>query len=76
MKKTRAITWILFLIYLILLTWIILLKTQFSFSALGHYRSLNLNPFHASVITNGSVSLDEILITACLSFLLGFIWGA
>ncbi len=61
MKKTRAITWILFLIYLILLTWIILLKTQFSFSALGHYRSLNLIPFHASVITNGSVSLDEIL---------------
>ena len=48
-------------IYLIILTWIILLKTQFSFSALGHYRSVNLIPFAGSVVINGKVDLDEIL---------------
>ena len=45
MKKEQKITFVLLVIYLIILTWIILLKTQFSFSALGHYRSVNLIPF-------------------------------
>ena len=61
MKRERRITLVLFVIYLILLTWIILFKTQFSLSALGHYRSVNLIPFGASVITNGTIDLDEIV---------------
>lgn len=61
MKREQKLTLVLSVIYLILLTWIILFKTQFSFSALGHYRSINLIPFGASVITNGTVDLDEIL---------------
>ena len=40
MKKTQRTTLILSVIYLILLTWIILLKTQFSFADLGAL------PFH------------------------------
>ena len=61
MKKEQKITFVLLVIYLIILTWIILLKTQFSFSALGHYRSVNLLPFAGSVVINGKVDLDEIL---------------
>ena len=61
MKKEQKITFVLLVIYLIILTWIILLKTQFSFSALGHYRSVNLIPFAGSVVINGKVDLDEIL---------------
>lgn len=61
MKKEQKITFVLLVIYLIILTWIILLKTQFSFSALGHYRSVNLIPFAGSVVINGKVDLDEVL---------------
>lgn len=61
MKKEQKNTFVLLVIYLIILTWIILLKTQFSFSALGHYRSVNLIPFAGSVVINGKVDLDEIL---------------
>lgn len=60
MKKTQRTTLILSVIYLILLTWIILLKTQFSFADLGHFRSINLIPFGASVVTNGAINPDEI----------------
>lgn len=61
MRKEQKITLVLLVIYLIILTWIILLKTQFSFSTLGHYRSVNLIPFAGSVVINGKVDLDEIL---------------
>lgn len=61
MKKEQKITFVLLIIYLIILTWIILLKTQFSFSALGHYRSVNLIPFAGSVVINGKTDMDEIV---------------
>ena len=61
MKKEQKITFVLLVIYLIILTWIILLKTQFSFSVLGHYRSVNLIPFAGSVVINGKMNLDEIM---------------
>lgn len=61
MKKEQKITLVLLIIYLTILTWIILLKTQFSFSALGHYRSVNLIPFAGSVVINGKMDMDEIV---------------
>ena len=61
MKKEQKITLVLLIIYLTILTWIILLKTQFSFSALGHYRSVNLIPFAGSVVINGKMDMDEIM---------------
>lgn len=61
MKKEKRITLVLLIIYLIILTWIILLKTQFSFSALGHFRSVNVIPFAESVVINGKMDLDEIM---------------
>ena len=61
MKKSKTLTGILAAIYLILLTWIILLKMRFSFSDLPHIRNINLIPFHASVIVNGTIDFDEII---------------
>lgn len=61
MKKNKTLTGILAAVYLILLTWIILFKLQFSFSDLPHIRSINLIPFHASVIVNGTIDFDEII---------------
>ena len=60
MKRGQTLTLILSLVYLVLLTWIILFKTQFSLAALGEYRSVNLIPFGASVITNGTIDLGEL----------------
>lgn len=60
MKREQKVTLGLLVLYLVLLTWIILFKTQFSLSALGPYRSVNLIPFGASVLTNGTINLGEI----------------
>lgn len=59
--KSRKITLGLFVFYLAALTWIILFKMQFSFSELPHIRNVNLIPFGASVIVNGTVDFDEII---------------
>ena len=61
MKRENKVTLTLLIVYLILLTWIILFKLQFSLSDLGFIRSLNLVPFGESVIVNGKVSFDEII---------------
>ena len=42
MKKERKITIALLVIYLLILSWIILFKLQFSFSTLDHIRQINL----------------------------------
>lgn len=61
MKNEKKITVALLAIYLLILSWIILLKLQFSFSDLDHIRQINLIPFGSSVITNGKVDFDEII---------------
>ncbi|MDO5547613.1 MAG: VanZ family protein [Eubacteriales bacterium] len=61
MKRGNKITAALFFLYLAVLTWIILLKMQFSFSDLDHFRRINWIPFAGSVVTNGTIDLDEII---------------
>ncbi|MBO3398582.1 VanZ family protein, partial [Clostridium perfringens] len=61
MKKERKITIALLVIYLLILSWIILFKLQFSFSTLDHIRQINLIPFSDSVIANGRIDFDEII---------------
>lgn len=61
MKSERKITIGLLVIYLLILAWIILLKLQFTFSALDHIREINLVPFGGSVIVNGRIDFDEII---------------
>ena len=48
MKSERKITIGLLVIYLLILAWIILLKLQFTFSALDHIREINLVPFDST----------------------------
>lgn len=61
MKREQKITLSLAVIYLILLSWIILFKMQFSLSSLDHRRSVNLIPFAGSVLVNGKIDFDEII---------------
>lgn len=61
MKKERKTTTVLLIIYLLILSWIILFKVQFKFSALAHIRRINLIPFGSSVIVNGRIDFDEII---------------
>lgn len=60
-KKQKIITFTVLGIYLFLLTWLILFKFSANLYELSHFRSINLIPFGASMITNGKINLDEIL---------------
>ncbi|WP_026887004.1 VanZ family protein [Clostridium beijerinckii] len=61
-KKTKqeTLTIGLLLVYLVVLTWIILFKMQFSLKELGYFRSINIIPFHESVIVNSRIEFSEI----------------
>ena len=59
--KYKKVTSILFIVYFLLLTWIIIFKTEFSISSLVTERSINLIPFKESVIVNGKISFSEII---------------
>lgn len=58
-KYQNTITKGLLFIYLILLSWIVLLKTEFSFRDLYSIREVNLIPFSEPVIVNGKVYYKE-----------------
>lgn len=58
--KQHILTTCLLIVYLIILTWIILLKMQFSMQELDHFRGVNLIPFHKSVISNNRIDFSEI----------------
>ena len=59
MKNEKKITVALLIVYLLILSWIILFKLQFSL--LDHIRQINLIPFGGSVIANGKIDFDEII---------------
>lgn len=59
--KKKKITLFLASLYLIILTWIILFKMQFSLEDLYTVRNINLVPFGESVIINGKIDFDEII---------------
>lgn len=58
---SKKITLSLLIVYLLVLTWIIVFKLQFSFSGLPVIRNINLIPFGESVIVNGKISFTEII---------------
>ena len=58
---SKKITLSLLIVYLLVLTWIIVFKLQFSFSGLPAIRNINLIPFGESVIVNGKISFTEII---------------
>lgn len=57
----KQITILLFCIYLLALTWIILLKMALPGDSLPHFRSVNLIPFGDSMIVNHHIAYDEII---------------
>lgn len=59
-RKGRYLLWGLLAVYLFLLVWIILFKLQTDFSVFSGTRSLNLVPYGASAVVNGSTDLSEI----------------
>lgn len=58
--KQQLLTTCLLVVYLLILTWIILFKMQFSIQELDHFRGVNLIPFHESVIANNRIEFSEI----------------
>lgn len=54
----------LFIVYIIILTWIILFKMQFDISSLEamNLRNINLVPFAGSLIVNNRVDISEIIL--------------
>ncbi|WP_250672968.1 VanZ family protein (plasmid) [Paraclostridium ghonii] len=60
-SKQKKFTTGLFIVYFLVLTWMVLFKMSFSFQDLGRLRSINLIPYHASVITNGGIDMKEII---------------
>ena len=58
---SKKITLSLLIVYLLVLTWIIVFKLQFSFSGLPDIRNINLILFGESVIVNGKISFTEII---------------
>lgn len=49
-KRSSTLTYILFIIYILLLIWIILFKLHFSFAEMDRVRLINLIPFQSSGI--------------------------
>ena len=58
--KQQSLTICLLVVYLLILTWIIVFKMEFSIQALDHFRGINLIPFHESVIVNNRIEFSEI----------------
>lgn len=61
MKSKNKLTIILLGLYVIIISWIIIFKMQFSFESLPYIRSINLIPFGESVIVNGKIYFGEII---------------
>ncbi|HBH0738341.1 TPA: glycopeptide resistance protein VanZ1 [Clostridioides difficile] len=63
-SRKHNITKGLFIVYIIILTWIILFKLQFDISSLEtmNLRSINLVPFAGSLIINNRVDISEIIL--------------
>lgn len=84
LMKSKKLTGVLFFLYFIVLSWIILFKMQFDISLLKdmNFRSVNLIPFAGSAIVNGRVEVSEIIlnVVAFVPFgiymsMLGESWG-
>ena len=60
MRDNKRTTKILFWLYLLLLTWIIVMKMEFSFDSIYRMRSLNLIPLEGTAVYNNQLDYQEI----------------
>ncbi|MFU2417916.1 VanZ family protein [Peptacetobacter sp. AB800] len=69
--RHKRVTSILFIVYFLLLTWIIVFKMELSMSNLVAERSINFIPFKESAIVNGRISFSEIINNAIVFIPIG-----
>lgn len=60
--KSKKITLILMIFYLIALIWVIIFKLEFSIKELPQIRNINLIPFNQPAIVNGKTDISEIVL--------------
>lgn len=65
-KRQKLLTKILFIIYLLLLIWIILMKTEFSFNQIYRMRSTNFIPFAGTAVYNNQLHYQEIYLNVLI----------
>lgn len=67
-RKQQNVTKALFIIYLIVLTWIILFKMQIHITEIfqARYRNVNLVPFQGSLATNKMTAFKEIIMNVII----------
>ena len=79
MGKTKdnqaKLTIALFAAYSVVLVWVVIFKTQFSFSDLPQYREINLIPFAGSAITNNQLNFKEVLWNMLVFVPFGLYWS-
>lgn len=68
---TPLLVKLLFVIYMIALVWILLFKFSLNLTDLSYSRNVNLMPFGGSLIVNGQIQLDEILLNVAVFIPLG-----
>lgn len=61
MSSSKKLTKLLFIVYLIALTWIIVFKDTIPFTEMGHMRNINLEPFQAPSRINGQIDYSEMI---------------
>lgn len=74
-KFQRNLTIFLSIVYMIILIWLVLFKFEITASNLDHIRTINLIPFHQSVIVNGKIQLSEIICNVLVFIPLGIYTG-
>ena len=59
-SKNQRLSEVLFLIYLAVLIWLIIFKTEFSLANINDMRNINLKPYAAPARMNGQIVYEEI----------------
>lgn len=70
LPKTKRLTTVLFITYLLILAWILLFKLGVQFSYMTT-RSVNLIPFKAPTIINGRIDKGEMILNVIVFFPVG-----
>lgn len=70
-NKTRKLTNVLFIIYLIALFWIIVFKFNIQLPPMRNMRSINLIPFSEPLMLNGKVAIGEMIMNIVIFIPLG-----
>lgn len=71
MKKHQKITLFVFIIYIILLSWLVLMKLMPSFDLLPRMRSINLIPFRETLFVNNKINYKDVIYNVLVFIPLG-----